>query len=327
MTEETAVVEERKEPMGMPVEKPSRAPRRSPGISGAVILIGLGVALLLDNLGVVSISWLEVIRYWPVLLILGGIDLLFGSRSIWGSIVAGIIAVIAIGAILFFSWGAGPGLTVGASGSMISGDIQQALGDAASLDVRLDIGASKTRIGVLNGGSDAVTGSYTTDSRFGIASTYEMQGGTGLLTITQSGENANFPNPAPYVGDLDIALSNAVPVKIDVNAGVGEVSLDLTGLTLTSLAIDAGVGETTVVLPAAGDYSVDINAGVGTVNITLPSGVEARVTFDGGLSGLDVDNRFEKVSDGVWQTAGYSGSGSAVEINIDSGVGSVSISN
>jgi hypothetical protein len=53
--------------------------------------------------------------------------------------------------------------------------------------------------------------------------------------------------------------------------------------------------------------------------------VEARVNFDGGLSGLDADSRFEKIGDGIWQTAGYSASDNRVEINIDSGLGSVTI--
>ena len=326
MTEETSMVEERNEPVEMPMEKASPPRRRSPGITGAVILIGLGIALLLDNLGVVSISWLEVVRYWPVLLILGGIDLLFGSRSIWGSIVAGVIAIIAIGAILFFSWSSGPGLAGNVTGSTISGNIQEALGDAKSLDVRLDIGVAQTTIGALSGNSDAVQGTYETDSRLEISSDYQVRGGTGVFTITQTGDNIGFPDPAPYVGKLDLLLSDTVPVKIDVNAGVGELTLDLTELALTSLNVDAGVGSTNVVLPSTGGYLVDISAGVGEVNITLPAGVEARVNFDGGLSGLNADSRFEKTGDGIWQTAGYSSSDSRVEINIDSGVGSVTIS-
>jgi hypothetical protein len=326
MTEETSMVEERMEPVEMPMEKASPPPRRRPGITGAVILIGLGVALLLDNLGVVSISWLEVVRYWPVLLILGGIDLLFGSRSIWGSIVAGIIAIVAIGAILFFSWGSVPGLAGNVAGTTISGDIQESLGNATSLEVNLDIGAAQTNIGVLNGSSDAVQGTYETDSRFEISSDYQLRGDKGIFTITQTGGSIGFPDPAPYIGKLDLSLPQDVPTSIDVNAGVGEITLDLSGLTLTSLSIDAGVGSTNVTLPSAGGYSVDMSAGVGEVNITLPAGVEARVNFDGGLSGLVADSRFEKTGDGIWQTAGYSSSDNRVEINIDSGVGSVTIS-
>jgi hypothetical protein len=325
MTEETVLAEERKDPTEMQMDKPFSSPRRSPGITSAVILIGLGVALLLDNLGVVSIAWLEVIRFWPVLLILGGIDLLFGSRSIWGSIVAGIIAIVAIGAILFFSWSSGPGLTGNVAGTAVSGDINESLGGANSLEVTLDIGAAQTSIGVLNGSSDAVQGTYETDSRFDISSYYQMRGDIGVFTITQTGENIGFPDPAPYVGKLDLSLPEDVPTSIDVNAGVGEMTLDLSGLTLTSLAIDAGVGSTTITLPSTGGYSVNLSAGVGTVDITLPAGVEARVNFDGGLSGLDADSRFEKIGDGIWQTAGYSASDNRVEINIDSGLGSVTI--
>jgi hypothetical protein len=58
--------------------------RRS--LVGPVILIGLGVVFLLNNLGVLAWSvWEVILRLWPILLVAAGLDLLLGRRSIWGS--------------------------------------------------------------------------------------------------------------------------------------------------------------------------------------------------------------------------------------------------
>ena len=58
------------------------------GVVGPLVLTGLGVVLLLGNLGYLQVSALETLwRFWPVLLIAVGVELLFGrQRSAWALI-------------------------------------------------------------------------------------------------------------------------------------------------------------------------------------------------------------------------------------------------
>jgi len=57
---------------------------------GPIILIGLGIVFLLNNLGLLSWSvWEVILRLWPILLIAIGLDILLGRRwaccsSPWG---------------------------------------------------------------------------------------------------------------------------------------------------------------------------------------------------------------------------------------------------
>lgn len=48
------------------------------GMAGGVILIGLGIVFLLDNLGLISWDWAQL---WPVILIVIGVALLLGRLS------------------------------------------------------------------------------------------------------------------------------------------------------------------------------------------------------------------------------------------------------
>jgi hypothetical protein len=72
--------------------------KKSNGIFWGGLLIIVGGFWLLRNLGFLDIDWYEVARFWPVLLILGGISLLASGRERggWGSGVAGILIALAV---------------------------------------------------------------------------------------------------------------------------------------------------------------------------------------------------------------------------------------
>jgi hypothetical protein len=65
------------------------------------VLIGVGVALLLSNLGYLDWSaWTVLWRLWPLLLVALGIELLIGRRSVVGTIISGVlILALVAGAI------------------------------------------------------------------------------------------------------------------------------------------------------------------------------------------------------------------------------------
>ena len=84
---------------------------RRGGLIGPVILIGLGVVFLLNNLGILSWSiWTVIFRLWPVLLVAAGLDLLLGRRSVWGSLLALVLTVAIVAGVLgLFGAGIMPG--------------------------------------------------------------------------------------------------------------------------------------------------------------------------------------------------------------------------
>src|SRR4030065_659427 len=76
------------------------APTRRGGLAGPILLIGFGLLLLVSNRGYVSGSiWNVLFGMWPVILIVAGVDLLIGRRSVLGSLllIALILAVLAGG--------------------------------------------------------------------------------------------------------------------------------------------------------------------------------------------------------------------------------------
>ena len=79
---------------------------RRVSLVGPVILIGLGVVFLLNNMGVLAWSvWDVIFRLWPVLLIAVGLEIILSRLSPWGSLLALALTVIIIAGAL---WLLGP---------------------------------------------------------------------------------------------------------------------------------------------------------------------------------------------------------------------------
>jgi hypothetical protein len=296
--------------------------RGGSGLTGAVLLITVGVLFLLSNLGTLEVDWLSLFRFWPVLLILVGLDIVLGRRGALGSALMAVIALLVVGGVVYLAT-TGPGFV---RGQAVSGDFAQPLGDVDRLEVKLDLGASDTELDALSGGSNAVEGAYTSPENLKVVVDYHTRGGTGVLEIYQEETHGMPAMMVPgFVGELDLGLTTAVPVDLVVDAGVGDLTLDLTGMDIRSLVIDGGVGSLNVILPAEGRCDVDVGVGVGSITIEVPPGMEAQISYDGGLSHLDVAGRFEKI-DGLWQTGGYSRNAkNSARIDVDAGVGSVTI--
>jgi len=303
---------------------PTPRKRGAPGVTGAILLIAIGAIILLNNLNILSVNLLSLLRFWPVILILVGLDIILGRHSALGSLIVAAIATAAIGGLIWMvgvtgQWAEAPGKT-------ITHDVEQELGDVRALELDLDVGLMETRLEALDRADRAVRGTYRTNFEdLGLDVDYRTRGDTGILNIKQEGRARNVGFPSGVINELDLGLTSDVPVDIVVDAGVGESVLDLTGIELSSLKVNSGVGSLTVILPANGDFTVTIEAGVGGVKLTVPRSLEARVEYDGGLASFDIPDRFDKVGDDVWETDGYSGATNRALINVSAGVGSVDI--
>ncbi len=299
-----------------------RGPR---GLAGAIILIGIGVALLLQNMGVIQLNWWLLWRFWPVAIILIGLDLLL-SRSMVGSIAVAILGLVIVGVMIFWAGtSSGPAL-VSPSGNTVTRQIEQELGDVTELErVEVAIGAASARISPLSDSRNVVEGEFRTDEALNFEIIYDTTGSTGRLRIEQQGErNTNLGSG--LVGDLNLRLTDAVPIdNLIVEAGVGDFTLDLTGLQIRLLTLQSGVGRVTAMLPDRGDYVVNVEAAMGSVRLTVPEGLEARVSVDGFLSNIDLPNRFKKIGDGVWQTMHYDTAENRVTIQVSNVFGNVQI--
>jgi serine/threonine protein kinase len=179
------------------------------------------------------------------------------------------------------------------TGEIVTHDIAQELGDIDELDVRIDLGATKTVVETTDEDGYAAYGDYTADAaREPLDVVYEARGARGVLNISQE-DPALFVLGDDPLGELYLGLTTAVPINLTVSSGLGEMDIDLSELTLNSLTIEGGAGRTWVKLPDRGDLDIRIMGGAGEVIVEAPddsSELNLRsLTVKGGLGSLSVE--------------------------------------
>ena len=296
--------------------------RRRGSLVGPVILIGLGVVLLLNNLNVIDWNvWEVIIRLWPVLLVAAGLDLLIGHRSTWGSLLA---LILTIGLVAGALWLFGSGL-VGPQTSVQ--EIKQGTEGAARAEIVVGSAVGGLNVKAQSEPGALVTGQIHTVGQEQVTQDFRLTGKgedqTAVFKLQSSGDFVGFPAS----GDThpwDLALTPDLPMMLEVNMGVGSVDLDLRGLDLSDLDVSIGVGQVTVILPNEGRFKATIGSAIGSTVIVIPAEMEARINFSTGLSGRSVPANFDRRGD-AYTSPGYQGAEHRIDLDVSQAIGSVSV--
>jgi hypothetical protein len=294
---------------------------RRGGLVGPVLLIGLGVIFLLNNLGRLDWGvWLFILRLWPVLLIGIGLDLLVGRRSVWGSLLVVVVMLgVLAGAVIFYQrsgWG---------GAELRRQSISRPLEEATSAEVTLDSGLRALSLGALSEGGNLIEGTAELYRGERLAEHYAVVGEEAQYRLSAEGDTWNaFPNWPARVARWEVALSPDIPVVLTIDSGVGETVLDLRGLQVIELSLDGGLGTMRLTLPAQGDLEGDLNLGIGAVDILVPQGVAVRMQVDAGPSNIVVPAAYVRDGD-VYTSPGYTSAENRVQLYVEGGIGQIRI--
>ena len=302
-------------------------------------LITLGVLFLLDNLNVIGpLNWAAALRFWPLALIFIGLNVLAVQfRRPLGTVLSLLVtgAALAVFGYLLVSCAPddtlrGLGLPVADAPELREETFALSTAGVSSAEITLELGNFPTTIGPL-ANDGLIAGTIWTRGEL-VVDQESDDGHTELEVGARENAAAWFDPRTWQAGEArqwTIELSPTVPLALRIDAGNGSATAALDGLNLTALTIDSGNGAVEATLPD-GDYDVRVDSGNGSVALSLPPGVEARVEYDSGNGSVNVPGRFERVSgdrdDGVYETPGYDERAGGIAIRLDSGNGSITIS-
>lgn len=295
-------------------------PRRRGGLVGPICLVGLGVILLLNNLGVLSYSiWTLLLEIWPVLLVAVGIDLLVGRRSAWGTMLAFVLIVALIGGAVWLV-----AIEQPAGEPVASETIVQPLAQANAAEVTLIPAVGSIHLGAFSSPSLLLEGTFHPLAGEQIAHSFVTEGETEVATIRSTGISLG-PVVRPGSGySWDVHLNDRVPTGLAMQFGVGEVDLNLSNLRLTQLDLSAGVGRFVVYLPSQGRFPAKISGGIGQVVVSIPPGMEARIHVTTALAGRSISSRFRQEGD-YFVSSGYATAENRVDLDLTMAFGSLLI--
>jgi len=300
-----------------------------------------GIVLLGCTTGYVSWSmWWVLLTLWPVLLIAGGIAIIGrGLQQTWLRALAPIVvwlAVLYAASVSLTGQGGLQPLQVGnpaapwyALGVRASGgqpfSFSQPLGDTTSATLDLEAGAGDITVGP---GSELIAVKGTTP--FGTPSfSVNHSGGGADVHVGMGNQNTPVIWPGSVGGQMDVKLSKSVLWDATVSTGASSLDADLSSVRVRSVMLKSGVNDATLKLGEVPDGSSHsdavVKSGVSSINILVPKDAEVRVDTHNGLTTTSVDSSLQHKSTGVWETAGYSSASKAWNIQIESGVSTVSI--
>lgn len=310
---------ERREHREVPREKrhASRRERRRGGVFGPMLLISVGLLLLASNLGYLgSLSLLGLLQFWPLLLVLGGIDLAIGHRA---PVLAFVIDVLVVGAAVGLVVAQQPG-AVGAGQPPTVGDAALTVprGTARALELRVTGGAARYTI---TGGATALVEAVSDRGDLRLIED-RRSGDQATVRLEQSGQPFRL---AGGPQNVEVRIASDVALTLRFDAGAGDFLVDLRDLRVREFRSATGAAAIRVILPKPeGDVPIRIESGASSLTIEVPEGVEARVTTAGLVATHTASSRFTVRGKDI-ESSGYSGARDRVTVTITAGASNVTV--
>jgi hypothetical protein len=259
----------------------------------ALILIGVGVIWLLGQANIFGgASFAVLARFWPLILVAIGANLLIGRGSPRISLLIGIITV----AVFLLLMLIGPQLGLAQVPEVKTAAYQEPVNGAESARINLDLSLGTTTVSALSDSNELITADlrYLGELRFDVQGQSQRTVHLSTVGDVSGGSYVGFPffNVGSEDTDLrwTIGLNPDVPMDVVISGGVGQSTLDFRNIQLTNLDLNVGVGETHLTLPAPDSaYGVTVDGGVGRVTITIVEGAAVRLDVNGGVGETVID--------------------------------------
>lgn len=307
-----------------------------------VILLFIGSVLLLDNFNLIEFYWSNVWKFWPVFLIIIGVNILFNrNNSQTGNIISLAIVVIT----LSFLFVIGQDKPEGRWWGNIKNNVRIEMDDEESG----------------NGGSKRSTFSeaFSTGDELkknvleisGGGTSFELKGSSDSLILAKVNQKSNNFGLTKIVSDsvntlifksqdknrrgrwsmgdgennVNLYLNTKPTWEMNLKLGAGEIDFDLKEYKIRTLNFDGGAADVNFKL---GDLlpitDVNVKTGVADVKISIPESSGCRIKTKTGLSSKDF-NGFKMISEGVYETSNYQSSTKKIFINFDGGLSSFEV--
>ena len=303
-----------------------------------VLLLFIGGVILLDNFDIIEFYWRNVWSFWPVFLIILGVNILFNkNNSQTGNIISIGILVVTL-SFLFFKGQQEPDhrgwwdKSVHINGKEEWEEDDEIAGEVGSLNYTEPfLAGDEQKKAILNikggastfelkGETDSLFSADINDNRRGMNYMLkkEVTDSVNTLTFKLNGKSKGFHFGKR--GDKVNFHMNVLPIwDLNLTMGAGKMDFDLANYKVRTLNFDGGAADVDVklgnLLPI-----VDVTMEVGMANITIeiPKDSGCRIKTKTGFSNRDFDG-FTKLEDGTYETSNYKSSTNKIFINLDGG--------
>ncbi len=328
--------------------------RKRSNIFPGALLVVIGVIILGFNYDLFRFDYSlrQVSAFWPVLLILAGVAVLFNEkRSFYNPTTALLVAFAIPLAIYNF---AADGVDEIKSNinkefhfdfdddnwdsyrDKRSGDSSVRVGDRIEQDFEVPLNDKIEKAKLKVGGGAAEF--HLEEAKKGIfeAKTLLMSGTYKLsdyqsddvqdIEFEMKGHNRNFRLGDGELHNEVFLKLNKKPVwDIELGIGAGDLAFDLSSFKVEKMEIKTGAAAVDVKLGSLLDESrIEVESGVAKVKLAVPESVGCQIKMDGALNSKDFEG-FSKKDGSIYQTANFNEASRKIYIKVSSGLSSVTV--
>lgn len=284
---------------------------------GPIFLIGVGVILLLNNLGYLNWNFWDIARLWPVLLIAAGLETLVGRHSTLGSLIAaGIVLLMLVGGVWFI------GFAPAARETGVTQTIREPLNDFSAALVKLNPGVGRLVITALDDSTDFVAGEIVTNRREKLERAFHFTAGQAEFTLRS--EQAWFP---AFLSSEETRLWSLgfhpnVTLNLQAGMGAGEITLDLSALSTEAVSVEFGLGHVEITLPDGEALHVTVAGAIGEIIINVPVGANLYIEAETGMVERQFPSNYTQ-NDNSYQSFGYNAAANPMRLDVGLAFGQV----
>lgn len=297
-----------------------------------MILIFLGFVFLLDNLSIIDFYWGSVWRFWPVVFILIGMNMIM-SRLQNTKLVAPLVALITFLVLAMIGY---QGLQPSDSSWVFinDGNKKPHLSYKKAYFIELYQGSKNVELNI-NGAAGTFNLTDTTENLFSAEVSQSFGKYTLKKSKTDSLEVLNFKlregNQNVHLEDLDdnkteISLNKAPIWDINLSMGAGSIDFDLTPYKVRSLKFEGGAASLEAKI---GDKQpltdITVEAGAASIKIEVPKDSACRIHLNDVVVSSNNFTDFIKKSDGTYETSNYNTAKNKININFEGAISSFEV--
>jgi hypothetical protein len=298
-----------------------------------LIFVFVGTIFLLENFDIIDFSWRYIWHFWPLLLIITGVNIVFAnSKSKSGAIIIGVITLLALSFLTF------KGLEQRTSESRrwswnwdSDEDEEETDKDSSNFSTYSEDYSSNYKEATLN--------------VYGAASTFEIETGADKLfeseiketsnryflkkTETDSSvvlefrtknENTNFNFKNDEYSKVRMKINDNPIWDVNLKMGAGKIDFDFSKNKVKNVSLKGGAAEFNVKLgDLYNDVDLTAETGVAEINIAIPKNSGCKIKTQTGLSSKDFQG-FTKNSDGTYETENFKTSPNKINILLKGGL-------
>ncbi len=303
---------------------------KNSNILWGLIFVFVGTIILLQNFDVINFHWNEIWRYWPLILVFSGLNIIF-SRS-GSSIGKWSVAILTLGilsAVAFFNINKKPS----ASRDSWYESEQSESSDSSIYDeeyegskyATLNLSGGANSFNIAEGSQKLISASINdTKSDYFLRKT--LSDSTAVLNFQTKNKKRSFDLEKNHFGDVNIKLHKDPIWTINLNMGAGKADFNFSKNHVSHITLKGGAADFNIKL---GDLqrNVDLLAetGIAKIDIAIPSSSGCKITTSTGLSAKDFPT-FTKLNDNEYVTDNYNDADNIINMTLKGGLSDFTVS-